>query len=205
MKLKLLLCGLLSLVIPTAVFAEPTPATKYSALKNTVILVIRHAEKPAEGFGLTADGEARARAYPAYFKDLALDGQPLKPDYLFAAADSQGSHRPRLTLEPTSHALGLPIDTRFKSKDVHEITDEIHAKPHGRTILIAWHHGQIPDLLHALGVDTRQLVPNDKWPEKVFGWLIVLRYDSEGRLIDAQRINEKLMPDDLKTPAPATP
>ena len=204
MKLNLLLCGLLSLVIPTAAFAEPTPAAKYSALKNTVILVIRHAEKPADGFGLTADGEARARAYSAYFKNLALDGQPLKPDYLFAAADSQGSHRPRLTLEPTSHALSLPIDTRFKSKDVQEIADEIHSKPHGQTILIAWHHGQIPNLLHALGADTRQLVPNDKWPENVFGWLIVLRYDSEGRLIDAKRINEKLMPDDLKTPAPAT-
>jgi hypothetical protein len=205
MKSNLFLCALLALVIPTAIFAEPAPAAKYSALKNTVILVIRHAEKPDDGLGLTADGEARARAYADYFKNLAVDGQPLKPDYLFAAADSQGSHRPRLTLEPTSHALGLAIDTRFKSKDVQEIADEVHSKPHGHTILIAWHHGQIPNLLHALGADTRQLVPNDKWPEHVFGWLIVLRYDAEGRLIEAKRINEKLMPDDLKTTAAATP
>jgi hypothetical protein len=201
MKSSLFFCAILALSLPSAIFAEPSATAAYPGLKNTVVLIVRHAEKPEEGFGLTSDGEARARAYAVYFKNLSIDGQPLKPDYLFAAADSQGSHRPRLTLEPLSHALGLPIDLRFKSKDVQPIADEIHSKPHGHTVLVAWHHGQIPDLLHALGADTHQLVPNDKWPDKVFGWLIILRYDTEGRLIESKRINEKLMPDDSK-PAP---
>ena len=201
MKSSLFFSAILALALPTALFAEPSATAAYPGLKNSVILIVRHAEKPEEGFGLTPDGEARARAYAVYFKNLSIGGQPVKPDYLFAAADSPGSHRPRLTLEPLSHALGLSIDTRFKSKEVQQIADEIHSKPHGHTILIAWHHGQIPDLLHALGADTHQLVPNDKWPDKVFGWLIILRYDAEGRLIESKRINEKLMPDDSK-PAP---
>jgi broad specificity phosphatase PhoE len=198
MKLKLLFCGLLALWIHTAVFAEPPDSGKYSALKNTVILIIRHAEKPDFGDGLSADGEARARAYAGYFKNFTIDGRPLKPDYLFAAADSKESHRPRLTIEPTGKALCLAIDSRFKDKNVQELADEIQSQPHGKAILIVWHHEKIPALLRALGADPNQVIPVAKWPEDVFGWLIQLRYDQNGQLIEAKRINEKLMPDDSK-------
>lgn len=196
MKFNVLIGGLLALAIPAAIVAELPPNGKSSTLKNAVILVIRHAEKPDDGCGLSADGEARARAYVNYFKNFTLDGQPLKLDYLFAAADSKESHRPRLTIEPTSKALGLAIDRRFKSKQFQELADEIQTRPHGKVILIAWHHGEIPALLRALGTDPNQVIPDAKWPEDVFGWLIQLRYDSNGRLLETKRINEKLMPDD---------
>ena len=51
-------------------------------------------------------------------------------------------------------------------------------------------------MLRALGADPKQVIPNGKWPEDVFGWLIQLRYDSDGHLIDAKRINEHLLPND---------
>jgi broad specificity phosphatase PhoE len=196
MKFKLLFCGLLALAIPTAIPSEPPHAGNSSALTNAVILVIRHAEKPDDGYGLSAAGEARANAYVNYFKNFKIDGQPLKLDYLFAAADSKESHRPRLTIEPAGKALGLVIDSRFKDKNFQELADEIRSKPHGKAILIAWHHGQIPSLLRALGADPNQVIPKSKWPDDVFGWLIQLRYDSDGRLIEAKRINEHLLPDD---------
>jgi hypothetical protein len=190
MKLNLLFCGLLALAISTAILAEPPHAGKSGALKNTVILIIRHAEKPDDGYGLSADGEARANAYVNYFKNFTIDGQPLKLDHLFAAADSKASHRPRLTIEPTSKALGLAIDSRFKDKNFQELADEIRSKPHGNAILIAWHHEKIPTLMCALGADPNQVIPNAKWPDDVFGWLIQLRYDSGGHLIETKRINE---------------
>jgi hypothetical protein len=195
-KFRPLLCVLLALAIPTAVFAEASAIRKSEALKSAVILVIRHAEKPASGLGLSADGETRAKAYVNYFKQFTIDGQPLKLDCIFAAADSKGSQRSRLTLEPTSRALGLAIDTRFKDKDFQKLADEIQAKPHGTGILIAWHHGEIPALLRALGADAGQVIPNPKWPDEVFGWVIELRYDAEGSLMDVKRINEHLLPDD---------
>jgi hypothetical protein len=205
MKFNLLFCGLLALAIPTAMLAEPPHDGKSSALKNTVVLVIRHAEKPDDGNGLSAAGEARAMAYVNYFKNFKADGQPLKLDCLFAAADSKASHRPRLTIEPTGKALGLVIDTRFKDKDFQGLADEIKSRPHGQAILIAWHQGKIPSLLRALGADPDQVLPNGRWPDDVFGWLIQLRYDSDGHLMEAKRINEKLMPDDSSEPALAAP
>jgi hypothetical protein len=190
MKFNLFFCGLLALVIPTAIFADALQAGKSSALQNAVILIIRHAEKPDEGYGLSADGEARAKAYVSYFKNFTIDGQPLKVAYIFAAADSKESHRPRLTIEPTSKALGVTIDSRFKDKQFQELADEIQSKPHGNAILIAWHHAEIPQLIQALGADSARLFPKGKWPEAVFSQLIELRYDSDGRLIETKRINE---------------
>ena len=197
MKFKLLLCGFLALAIPTAIFAKPY-AAKSSALQNAVILIIRHAEKPDAGSGLSADGEARAKAYVNYFKNFTntVDGQPLEINYIFAAADSKDSQRPRLTITPTSQALGLAIDSRFKDKNFQELAAEIQSKPHGQTILISWHHEEIPALLGALGADATQVIPKAKWPEDVFGWLIELRYDENGQLIETKRINENLLPDD---------
>jgi hypothetical protein len=196
MKFKLLLCGLLALAIPTAIFAR-SYAAKSGALQNAVILIIRHAEKPDDGSGLSAEGEMRAKAYVNYFKNLTIDGQPLKLDYIFAAADSKDSQRPRLTITPTSQALGLAIDSRFKDKNFQELAAEIQSRPHGKTILISWHHEEIPALLRALGANPNQVIPNAKWPGDVFGWVIELRYDADGRLLETKRINEKLLPDDL--------
>jgi broad specificity phosphatase PhoE len=198
MKANLLLFGILVLAIPTMIFAEPPDAGKFGGLKNTVILVIRHAEKSDDGYELSADGEERAKAYINYFKDFTIDGKPLKLDYLFAAADSKESHRPRLTIEPTSKALGLALDTRFRSKNVQGLADEIKSEPHGKGILIVWHHEEIPALLRALGADPDHVIPNAKWPGHVFDWLIQLRYDQNGQLIEVKRINEKLMPGDSK-------
>ena len=198
-KFKFLLGGLIALAISTAAFAHASENEKSSALKNALVLIIRHAEKPESGSGLSTNGQARAKAYVNYFKNFTntIDSQPLKINYIFAAADSKESHRPRLTIAPTSQALGLAIDSRFKDKNFQGLANEIRAQPHGRIILIAWHHGEIPSLVHALGGDPATVIPKAKWPEDVFGWVIELRYDACGRLVETKRINEKLLPDDL--------
>jgi hypothetical protein len=192
MKLNLLFCGLLMLAVSVAIVEASPHGGKSKALKNTVILIIRHAEKPEAGNGLSAEGKARAKAYENYFKGFTMDGQPLKLDYLFAAADSKESHRARLTIEPTGQALGIAIDSRYKNKEFQALANKIKSKFHGSAILISWHHDKIPALLSALGVDPSTVVPKGKWPDDVFDWLIQLRYDQSGRLADAKRIIENL-------------
>ncbi|MGO9303653.1 MAG: hypothetical protein ACLP3R_08095 [Candidatus Korobacteraceae bacterium] len=194
--MKLLFHGLLALAIPGATFAEALHDGNSSALKNAVILVIRHAEQPDDGDGLSSAGEARARAYVNYFKTFTIDRQPLTLDYLFAAADSHASHRPRLTVEPIAKELGLTIDTRFKNQQFSELADEIRGQPHGKNILICWHHGEIPQLLRALGADPKRVLPKGKWPNDEFDWLIELRYDENGVLFESKRIDENLSSDD---------
>jgi hypothetical protein len=183
-----------------AAFVGSCPAAPGgSPLRDAVILIIRHAEKPETGPDLAPAGAQRADAYVNYFKNFQLDSQPLKLDCLFAAADSKNSHRPRLTLTPLSRALKLPLDTRFKDKDFQSLANDIQSTSHGKHILICWHHAAIPDLVRALSADPARLIPDGKWPAGVFGWLIELRYDHDGRLKagECRRINEQLMPDDL--------
>ncbi|MCE9518524.1 MAG: flagellar basal body-associated protein FliL [Verrucomicrobia bacterium] len=164
------------------------------------MLVIRHAEKPASGADLSPAGEARAKAYVAYFKNFTVDGNAMVPEQLFACSDSKASCRPRQTLVPLSDALGLKIDVRFSDEQSDKLAGELQAKEHKKCILISWHHSYIPALLKALGADPAKLLPKGKWPDPVFGWVIQLRFDKEGKLIpsEAKRINEGLMPDDSK-------
>jgi hypothetical protein len=188
MKFKLLICAFLVLAIPAAVFVEATQAQD-PGLKNSVILIIRHAEDADTGSGLSSLGAVRARAYADYFKHFTIDGQPLKLDYIFAAMDSRNSHRSRVTIEPTAEEFGLAVDSHFKNKQFMELVDAIKTAPRGANILISWHHGKIPQLLQALGADPNKLLPNGKWPDDVFGWLIQLRYDDNGRLFESKRLN----------------
>jgi len=190
-------CGLVILAVLTVRSAEPV-AGESSALKNAVVLIIRHAEKPDSGYDLSPAGYQRADAYPGYFKGLAMDSKPLKLDYVFATADSKGSHRPRLTVEPLGRALGLQIDTRFTNKKFQDMVGEIQTKDHGPHILICWHHGQIPALLRALGAAPETLLPNGKWPKDVYDWVITAGFDEDGRLIpeSTKRISEHLLQGD---------
>jgi broad specificity phosphatase PhoE len=200
MKFSPLARMFLALVVSTTVFAtshyaEESKAVNSPGLKNAVILVIRHAEKPESGDGLSPAGEARARAYVNYFHNYTVDSKPLRLNYLFSSADSKKSRRPRLTLEPLGKTLGLKIDSRFKDEQFLELTHEIQSRPPGNNILICWHHGEIPHLLHALGADPEKLIPNVKWPGDEFGWVIQLRYDEKGHLFESRRINEDLPPE----------
>jgi hypothetical protein len=178
--------------------ASPAGLPGESPLSDATILIIRHAEKPAFGSGLSPEGQARADAYVRYFENLRLDSQPLRLDYLVAADDSEHSQRSRLTLEPLGRAIGLKPDLRFQAKHPEELARELRSNLHGKTILVCWHHREIPDLLKALGAEPERLLPEGQWPTQQFGWVLELRYDHDGQLIrkKARRIKEHLMPGD---------
>lgn len=200
-----MLGALLAVAIAAAVFAGSSQAKNSGGLKNTVILIIRHAEEADEGSGLSSDGQARAKAYVNYFASFKIDGKPLKLDHLFSANVSHNSNRPRLTIEPTAQALGLKIDNKYKSRKFSELIHDIQGLPPGATILICWHHTDIPDMLREFGADPQKLLRNSKWPEDVYGWLIQLRYDENGNLFESKRINERLLPDDSNKHSLAEP
>ena len=181
---RLTLSVLFALSVATACIAAPV-----SGLKNAVILIMRHAEDADVGRGLSPGGEGRAAACANFFKNFEIDGKPLKLDHVFATRDTSHSHRPRLTAEPTARIFGLTIDDRFKNRQFLDLVNDIKSWPHGENVLIAWHHGKIPRLLRALGADPRTLLPNGKWPDDIFGWLIELRYDQNSHLVESKRIN----------------
>ena len=193
--ISLWVCLLMLAFSSPIVVAQGAPQ---APLADAVILIVRHAEKPDSGSGLTPAGQQRAVAYIRYFRHYQIDAVNRLPDHLVASADSKNSRRPRLTVEPLSKALRLPIDDRFRDKDVASLADALETRSGGKTILICWHHKEIPELLQALGADPDTLLPHGRWPSDVYNWVIQLRYDLTGHLLSGQakRINEHLLPGD---------
>src|ERR1044071_8447660 len=117
--------------------------------KNSVVLIIRHAEDPPSRPGLSPRREERAEAYINYFQNFTVDSKRLEPNAVVVAADSKQSHRPRLTVEPFAKAAKSPIDSRFGNKQPTDLAAELRANYQGKVILVCWHHRQIPALLRA--------------------------------------------------------
>lgn len=203
--------------------------------KNATIYLIRHGEKPPDGCAapgvseqalpakgenakpeeskdLSLQGRTRAAAYASYFRDRPLGQNQGRINYLFASADSSDSRRPRLTIEPLSVALGLPINTDYKAEEFANLAQMILPDPtyDNSNILICWHHGQILHLAHALGARRDVLPPAahwpaPPWPADVFGWVLELVYGPDGQLSPAQTScsNQQLMYCDYGKDPPA--
>ena len=179
--------------IPAAVYADEERAATLADGRgpaNGVVLLIRHAEKPADGAGLAPLGVKRAQGYVRYFTKLRVAGSPMRIHALVAAADSAASSRSRLTLTPLGHALGLPIRQPFANRQVRQVARWLAAAPQAQTFVVAWHHGTMPKLLANLGADPDALLPRGDWPDEVYDWVIVMRFDPQGRLASARRIVE---------------
>jgi len=178
--------------------ARASAADSQEGPKNSVILIIRHAENPPNGHGLSPRGEERAKAYINYFLNFTVDSKRLEPNAVVVAADSKHSHRPRLTVQPFAKAANLTIDSRFANKQPADLAAALRASYQGKVILICWHHGQIPAVLRALGADPATLLPGGKWPRDVYDWVIMVSFDENGHLIPdrTKRISEHLLPGD---------
>jgi hypothetical protein len=198
--MRIAILSLIALTLPFLSVAKPSAEgdvvvnKDFRGPRSGVILVIRHAEKPAQGPDLSAEGQERAKAYPAYFKTLTIGDKPVAFDSIYASADSKNSQRPRLTVEPLSRSLNLRIHNKFKDKDFEQLAAEISLKQNDKCVLVCWHHGEIPGLLGALGADPDVLLPKSKWPADEFGWALQLRYDEKGRLIpgECRRFQENI-------------
>ncbi len=191
MHRRLVTALLFSFTLTLAAHAQDGP-------KNSVVLIIRHAEDADSGDGISSLGQERAEAYKNYFLNFAVDSKRLEPNVIFAAQDSKKSHRPRLTLEPFAKAAKLKIDTRFGNSQSVELAADLRANHQGKVILICWRHGYIPALIRALGANPKSFLPSGKWPGSVSNWVVLLSYDQEGRLIpsSSKRIDEHLIPGD---------
>ena len=127
------------------------------------ILIVRHAEKPADpnNANLTPRGYARATALTPYFSK-SFD----TPDFVFAAQKSSASNRPVETLTPFAAALHLTLNSNIADADFATLAQQLLTDPQysGAMIIICWHHGNIPALAAALGVSN----PPNPWPDSVF-------------------------------------
>lgn len=146
------------------------------------ILIVRHGEKPGDpndshdGSDLSSRGYQRAGALAPYIAD-----QYGPPDFLFATQASKHSNRPVETLVPLATRLGLDIHSSYGDGEYGKLADHLLSDPKyaGKTILICWHHGEIPALTAALGAQPPKNPPKDKWPPEVFDRVWLIAYPTE--------------------------
>ena len=137
-------------------------------------MLMRHGEDAGEtSFHLNDRGMKRAAALPRLF------GARLpKPDFIIATRASKGSNRPVETIQPLAHALGLPIDNRFKDDDYKYLARTLLTDPRyeGKVVLVCWHHGKIDNLAKDLGAKDAP-----RWPDAQFDHVWMIDYKKGGR------------------------
>jgi hypothetical protein len=189
-RIQLLLLSLVSLLITTGA------ALSADGPKNGTVLIIRHAEDSASGPGLSPDGEKRAGALPQFFREYQIEDKPVHIDLIYAAADSEKSQRPKLTVEPLASELKIKVNDEFDTKQLKALTKRLENIRANETVLICWRHGEMEELVRELGGKSKELLADGKWPEHVYDWVLELHYDRKGKLTQAKRVSQHLLPSD---------
>jgi hypothetical protein len=164
-------------VVPFAFGQSPQPPA--------TILLIRHAEKLTDGrMDLSPVGFERAKVIPTLFggPGAAAPHNLPRPDFLFATHVSKKSNRPVETVTPLSEAMHLPISSDVADDDYASLAKLLlSGKYAGKVVLVAWHHGTLPQFAEALGA----VPPYKPWPEAQFDrvWRIDYR-DGKATLMD---------------------
>ena len=183
------------LAILTGCAHEATPPF----VRPKAILLIRHAEKPADDtdIHLSPEGKKRADALPELFKKSDTRPDPFPtPDFIIATKASKHSNRPVETVTPLTKALKLEIDTTYANDSYADLAEKLYTTPkyEGKVVLICWHHGTLPEFATTLGATG---VP-DKWKDAVFDQVWMVTFGEKGKNTPLTKRPQALMPGDAK-------
>ncbi|WP_394791445.1 histidine phosphatase family protein [Rhodoferax sp.] len=187
------------------------PLLAQAAATEEKIIFIRHGEKPALGLGmLNCQGLNRALALPA-----VLVGKFGKPDFVFASdpheqkvdgGQAYNYVRPLLTVAPTAVQLGLPINTSLGYDDIAGLQQEL-ADPryHAATVLVAWEHKMIEDLVKAMlqKLGSADKVPHWKGEDFDSIYVVTVRRDGGATSASFALEHEQLNGQSSSCPVPA--
>src|SRR2546426_3693181 len=133
---------------------SPKPAPTHSpAPRPAQIILIRHAEKPAdlEDPHLSRAGVRRAERLVSFITTDPVMTRFGLPVAVFATQTTKqdNGQRTQETVAPLAGALKLPVQTPYLGKDYAALARLILGNPAyaGKTVLICWNHEEIPQLV----------------------------------------------------------
>ena len=157
----------------------PTPARTQSPVPRPAqIILIRHAEKPADPGDphLSRAGVKRAERLVSFITTEPAMTRFGLPVAVFAthATKHDNGLRTQETVAPLARALKVPVQTPYLGKDYTALAKLILGNPAyaGKNVLICWNHDEIPQLATALGVTPEP----PKWNNSVFDIVYVISY-----------------------------
>lgn len=133
-----------------------------TATAQATVYLIRHGEKPSDGSnGLSAQGQQRAQCLVNVFSSSS--GYNI--GYILAEQPkSDGSReRPVETVTPLANSLGLSVDTHCDRDDSDCVADAVNGYTGDGNILICWEHGQLTNIVEALGDDNAPEYPDSNF------------------------------------------
>ncbi len=157
------------------------------------VILIRHAEKPDDGDGLSEKGWARARALPRLLErpDLTRFGKPVE---LFGMVPTKNrpSRRALETLKYAAEALGLAINSNYSREQYDDLANEILENPdyNEKAVWVCWEHKVLIEMAKALGVKE-----TPEWPDEQFDRAWVLDFDRNDK-VTLSDLPERLLPGD---------
>lgn len=159
------------------------------SMTETIIMLIRHGEKPGEDgppHGIDRDGErdphalsvrgwTRAGALAAAFSRLPTAAHPalVVPERIIATRSTADYHSKREidTATPIARRLGIEVDTSYGHDESAQLRSSVITD--GRPTLIVWHHGSMTDLIRSFPIGNPAELP-EKWPDHRFDLIWVL-------------------------------
>jgi len=188
----------------------PTPpAEPPGAAPGTLVMVIRHGEKPdgshpgvdAQGnkddSSLTETGWERANRLVDLFDPVPGPPRPglATPKAIYAAGanDAGEGLRPRETVMPLAARLGITLNTSYGAGEEKKLVEQVITQP-GPT-LISWQHSGIPDIARAFPSVTPK--PPSDWPNDRFDIVWTFTRTADGW--DFAQMPELVLPGDQDT------
>lgn len=157
------------------------------------IIVIRHAEKPADPNNphLSPQGVKRAEQLVSFITNdpaMVRLGLPVAVFATKTTKDNDGQ-RSQETVAPLARALKVPVQTPYVGKDYAALPKEILKNPAyaGKTVLICWNHEEITQLAVALGVTPEP----PKWKGSVFDRVYIISYHDGKASLTTSRYDSK--------------
>uniref|UniRef100_A0A8H7N8B8 Phosphoglycerate mutase family protein n=1 Tax=Bionectria ochroleuca TaxID=29856 RepID=A0A8H7N8B8_BIOOC len=132
-----------------------------AACKPTLYM-IRHGEKPDDGsVGLSPEGEQRAQCLRTVFGSSSQYniGYVIAQEY----KESGKRKRPYDSVAPVASDLGLEVDTSCDRDDSKCVKKLIKNYDGDGNILLCWQHGQMNNILEALGAEDIENYPEDRY------------------------------------------
>jgi broad specificity phosphatase PhoE len=193
-------------VVTTADGASVVGPTSEAADPGTVVMIIRHGEKPdgslpgVDAQGNTDDSSLTEVGWDRAHRLVELFGPAqgpvraglARPTAIYAAgvSDDAEGQRTRETVTPLADALGIPVDTDFGRGDEKKLAKEV-AGLSGQT-LISWQHGGIPDIVDAFPHVSPN--PPTDWPDDRFDVVWTLTQTASGWHF--AQLPERVLPQD---------
>jgi hypothetical protein len=162
------------------------PAAETRDRSVETLVLVRHAEKPAEGLGLLrCKGLNRSLLLPDFFAanferpDLIFAPNPaVKVTEIHGNGQRYDYVRPLLTIGPTAVRFGVPVNTQLPFNDPGLLADTLlDPQYHNDTIYVAWEHVSLVEFAEIVLKRFHDPAPVPPWPDLDYDTFYVFRID----------------------------